>query len=178
MPASWAFASPSAIGAATCSARRGCIGPACSISRKRLALDELHADVGLRLRLTEVVDGDDGGMIERGGRACLELEPPQPLGVIGQLGRQKLQRDVTIELRVAGEIDLAHAAGTEERANDVRPETRAGCQRHRGCYCARPPVDVIGIFSRHRGHFFLIIPACAGFPPASCSASAPRRSFC
>ena len=33
IPASWAFASPSAIGAATCNARRGCIGPASSICR-------------------------------------------------------------------------------------------------------------------------------------------------
>ena len=92
---------------------------------QRLALDELHADVGLGLGLTEIVDGDDGGMIECGGRACFELEPPQAFGVVRQLGRQQLQRDVTIELGVVREIDLAHAAGAEQRANDVGPEARA-----------------------------------------------------
>ena len=67
---------------------------------QRLAFDELHADVGLRLGLTEIVDGDDGRMIERGGRARFQLEPPQALGVIRQFRRQELQRDVTIELGV------------------------------------------------------------------------------
>ena len=78
-------------------------------------------------------------MIERRGRTRLQLESPQPVGVVGQLGWQQLQRDVTIEPGVAREIDLSHAAGTEERANDIPPETRAGWQSHRGCYCAREP---------------------------------------
>ena len=69
----------------------------------------------------------------------LPARTPQSLGVIRQFGRQELQRDVTIEFRVVREINFAHAAGTEQRANDVLPKTRAGCQRHRGCYCAREP---------------------------------------
>ena len=92
---------------------------------------------GLGLGLAEIVDGDDGGVIQRGGGARFELEPPEAIRVSGHLRWQQLQRDVTSELRVVREIDLAHAAGTEQRANDIRPDGRARRQGHRGCYCAR-----------------------------------------
>ena len=122
-----------------------------------LPLDELHAEIGLGLRLPEVVDGDDGRMVERRRCACLELEAAQPVGVVGQLRGQQLQRDVTIELCVAREIDFSHPARTEEGANDVPSETRAVCESHPGCYCAREPPRR----TAQRSTFPLIIPACA-----------------
>ena len=37
----------------------------------------------------------------------------QPIGVCGDPGRQQLQRDRTIELRIVRSVDLAHAAGAD-----------------------------------------------------------------
>ena len=42
--------------------------------------------------------------------------------------RQDLDRDRAIEPRVAGPVDLAHAAGAEGRDDFVRAETGAGCE--------------------------------------------------
>src|SRR5690349_10145966 len=44
--------------------------------------------------------------------------------------RQHLDRDVASEARVARSIHLAHAAGAERRDDLVRPEPRAGGERH------------------------------------------------
>ena len=52
---------------------------------------------------------------------------------------RELQRDVTIEFCVAREIDFSIPARPEEGANHGPSETRAVCQSHPGCYCAREP---------------------------------------
>jgi hypothetical protein len=52
---------------------------------KRLAISELHDDEGLAVVLGDFVDGDDVGMIERGGglgfldeaRAAVRIRPPR-----------------------------------------------------------------------------------------------------
>ncbi len=43
----------------------------------------------------------------------LALEPRQAIGIGRELVRQHLDRDVAVQLRVAGAVDLAHAAGAE-----------------------------------------------------------------
>ena len=40
-----------------------------------LAVEELHGDEGLAVGLTDIVDGADIGMIERGGRLSFALKP-------------------------------------------------------------------------------------------------------
>ena len=47
------------------------------------------------------------------------------MGEVYRARDAKLNRDVTIQLRVAGAIDLAHAAGTEGRHDFIRAEPRA-----------------------------------------------------
>ena len=103
-----------------------------------LALNELHADEGLRLGLTEVVDRDNRWMIERGRRAGLDFESPHPLGVAGAIGRQELQRHITAEPGVMREVHLAHAPGSQKRTNDKLPKAHARRQGHcRYCAAAR-----------------------------------------
>ena len=51
--------------------------------------------------------------------------------------RQNLQRDVAIELRIAGAVHLAHSAGAERRHDFIRAETRAGGERQTGRILAR-----------------------------------------
>ena len=52
-------------------------------------------------------------MVQRREDLRFALEPRQALGIVRERVGQDLDRDVAIELRVAGPIDLAHAAGAE-----------------------------------------------------------------
>ena len=75
-----------------------------------LALDVLHSEEALVLRLLDREQGDDVGVVERGHDLGLALEPPQPLGLPRHGRRQELERDVALQPGVLGEVDDAHAA--------------------------------------------------------------------
>jgi hypothetical protein len=53
-------------------------------------------------------------MVQCRCRSRLVLESPQPVGISGEQ-RQDLDRHITSEPRIAGAINLTHAAGTEQR---------------------------------------------------------------
>ena len=74
---------------------------------------------GLPVVLVDVVDRADVGVLERGGRAGLALEPLERLRVARQLLGQELQRDAAAELQVLGLVDDAHAAAAELREDPV-----------------------------------------------------------
>ncbi len=67
---------------------------------------------------------------ERGDRARLALEAHAPVFVLGQLRRQDFDRDCAIEARVAGAIDLSHAAGADRRDDFVGTEPRSAGESH------------------------------------------------
>ena len=69
-------------------------------------------------------------MIQRRQHLRFTPESGQPVGIARERIRQHLERDVAIELRVAGAVDLAHAAGANGSDDLVRPKTRAWTQRH------------------------------------------------
>ncbi len=58
-------------------------------------------------------------MVERGEQARLAFEPRTRARIGGNVCRQALDRNVTLEPRVAGEIHLTHAAGADERLDLV-----------------------------------------------------------
>ena len=61
-------------------------------------------------------------MVERGSELGLADEPlPEPI-VIGDLGREHLERDLALQSHVLGQIDGAHAAATEQALDPVPPE--------------------------------------------------------
>jgi len=67
----------------------------------------------------------------RGGDAARDLlplgdGPARRQRAAGQLRRQYLDRHVALEARVAGAVDLAHAAGAEHGHDLVGPETAPG----------------------------------------------------
>src|SRR5262249_40446975 len=64
----------------------------------------------------------DVGVIERGQQLGLALEAGELLGVARQLGRQRLDRHLAIELAVVGEVHDAHAAAAEFTFDDVVAE--------------------------------------------------------
>ena len=74
-------------------------------------------------------------MRERGDRLRLALEPRERGGaVVRPLGGSTLTRDVAAQLRVAGAVDLAHAAGPQGTENLVRSEPSAGGRGIGGLY--------------------------------------------
>lgn len=69
-------------------------------------------------------------MVQRGRRPRLLLEPLQALGIGGQLLPKHFDRHLPPELHVFGLVDLAHAAGPQERHDLERAELGAGSQGH------------------------------------------------
>jgi len=65
-------------------------------------------------------------MIERRKRLRLASEARQAIGVDGERVGEDLQRDVAIERRVAGAVDLSHATCADRRGDFINAETRAG----------------------------------------------------
>ena len=88
------------------------------------ALDVLHAEERNAIRFLDSVDGDDIGVIEGGHRLGLAPESLESIRVRGHLGGENLDRDISIELGVAGQPDLTHPAFAE-LAEDLVVEQRA-----------------------------------------------------
>ena len=73
----------------------------------------------------------DVRMTQRRGGAGFLLEPREPVRLRGDFGRQHLHRDAAIQLSIAREIHLPHAARAKQANNLETAELRAGRQRHR-----------------------------------------------
>ena len=98
---------------------------------QRLALEQLHRDVGDAVLLADVVDGDDVGMVEAAGRARLAQEALAHLAhdLRGQVRQQRLDRDVALDERIDGAVHRAHGAAAELGDDDVAPELRLFAKR-------------------------------------------------
>jgi hypothetical protein len=89
--------------------------------RERLALDQLHDQVGQRLAgavlgylLAVVEDGGDVRVAERGGVLGLGPEAGDERRVAGVLAAQHLDRDRPVQRDVVSAPHLAHAAGGDQ----------------------------------------------------------------
>ncbi len=71
------------------------------------------------LVLAGVVDGDDRGVVQRGGGLRLAAEPGLERRVPRQVGAQHLDRDGAAQPGVAAEVHLGHAATAEQLADLV-----------------------------------------------------------
>ena len=94
------------------------------------AFDQLHRDVDGAVGAADVVDVDDVGMIQAGGRARFLLESPPPFGVRREVGRQYLQRDVAAQPAVVRAVDLAHPTRGNRRNDFVASKAGSGCDCH------------------------------------------------
>ncbi len=77
--------------------------------------------------LADVVDGADVRVVERGRRLGLALEAAQGLGILGDVVRQELQGDKTVEARIFRLVDHTHAA-TAQLLDDA--VVRNGLAKH------------------------------------------------
>jgi hypothetical protein len=74
---------------------------------QRDSFDEFHDEEEARSDLFHLVDRDDVGMVQSGGRARLALETVEPVPVRGKPRRQDLDRDGATEPGVARPVHLA-----------------------------------------------------------------------
>ncbi len=99
---------------------------------QREAVDELHGDEVRIITLTNFIDGGDVRMIER--RRCLRLlfEPPHPIVIRCEVRRKNLQCHFPVKLSIFCEINLAHSALADLRADFVAPQFCAEGNTHCG----------------------------------------------
>ena len=102
--------------------------PARNALRQVLALDEFHHQRTDTVGFFETVDLRDVGMIQRCEGLRFAREPCEPVGVARERVRQDFDRDVAIQLRIAGAIDLAHTPGPKGGKDFVRAKACAGVE--------------------------------------------------
>ena len=78
-----------------------------------LAFEEFGDEKRRAIVLADIEDGKNVGMVERGHRARLLLEPAQAVGILRENFRKNFQRDVAAKARIASAVHLAHAAGAD-----------------------------------------------------------------
>ena len=124
MPASCAAARPSAIWCAMSSRRLSGDAAAIHLGAERIAFDQLRHQV-LDLSLgSDVVDGQDVGVIQGAGGDRFLGEAPLAIGVQRRGVVKDLDRDEALQPGIAAAIHLPHAAGAERADDLVRPESR------------------------------------------------------
>ena len=96
---------------------------------QRVAGDVLHHQEQRVAVFANLENLADVRMIDRGHGHRLAAQTLARVRVSRQLARQQLDGNLTIEPRVAGAIDLAHASGPEGGHNLVAAESRAGRKR-------------------------------------------------
>src|SRR6185295_12968410 len=83
------------------------------------AFDVAHRDVEEAVRLAGAVHREDVRVLERGRNLRLGQEPTTKPVVAGELRREQLQRDLTLEPQVCRTVDDAHPASADELLDAV-----------------------------------------------------------
>ena len=89
---------------------------------ERRALDQLHHQGVYAVGVFEPVDLRDVRMIERREHPRFSPEAGEAIGIAGDGGQQDFDRDLAIERRVAGLVDLAHPARADSRRDLIRAD--------------------------------------------------------
>ena len=116
---------------------------------QRRALDQLHHDVGDRGPgeriglLAGVVDRDDRGVVEPGGRLRLAAKTGLEGGVDRQVGAELLDRDRAAQPAVDRSTDLGHATATEQLSELVAATDRRRVASHRRSFLSPEPLSAI-----------------------------------
>jgi hypothetical protein len=84
--------------------------------------EELHHDILCSLDFTDIMDGDDVGVMQQRRRSRLGEEPLAESWLAGQPTRQDLERDLTAKTWLDGTIDDTHAAAADLGGNRKRPD--------------------------------------------------------
>ncbi len=93
---------------------------------QRLAVQQLHDNEGVTVRVADVIHRTDVGVLQSRHRSGFALESLTDLQCIDRLRGDHLDRDVSTETTIAGLIDLPHRTGAEQRSDLVWTEAGAG----------------------------------------------------
>ena len=69
-------------------------------------------------------------MVQAGEDLCFSLEPRKAIRISRKRLGQDLERDLPVQLRIGGLIDLAHAPLADEGGDVVMGDARSDFQRH------------------------------------------------
>ena len=100
-----------------------------AVSQRR-PFHQLHDQRDGAVRLFEPVNVGDVRMVQGREDFRFTSKSGEPLGISGERGRQHLDGNLALEVRVSGAIHLAHAAGAEQGDDLVGAEASAGGECH------------------------------------------------
>ena len=142
---------------------------------QRHAVEQLHHDVDVAGVFLQLVDRDDVGVIQAGGRARFDVETLAAFFAVDHRRDHLLERDGPIEHRIVGLVDQAHPALAEGRDDLVAPADHAAIRVCHGEADYRPVSDgalLVRINSRYPAR-----PSrrrsCRGATPGRNTAAAP-----
>ena len=72
------------------------------------AIQKFHGDERLSVLFADIVNGADVGMIQRGCGLRFTFETGEHLRVAGDVRREKLQRDETVQARILRFVDCPY----------------------------------------------------------------------
>ena len=93
------------------------------------ALHEAHGQIELPVVLSRLVDRDHVRMVERCRQPRFAQEATAEVLVLGELRRDQLERDRTLERQVGRPVDDAHAAAADQLFDPVAGEGGAASKR-------------------------------------------------
>jgi len=93
--------------------------PSADSIAQRLALERFHDDERRVTVLADVVNRADGGVAERACGARLDAESFERLGFLRPACGEELERNLTSQARVFGQINHTHPAGAERAEDSV-----------------------------------------------------------
>jgi len=103
---------------------------ACTQARPQVpALEQFRDDVRHRAFKTDVVDGENVGMVQRGGGARFLLETVPVVRIVAGSGADKLQRHVAPQPFVPRAKDFAHCSGADLFEDPIMPHELANHKR-------------------------------------------------
>ena len=97
-------------------------------------LDVAHGEEEGAVLVSRLEDRDDVRVVEGGGDPRLAEEALAEAAVLGELGRDHLERDLAPERQLLGAVNRTHAPAADERldlvAGELAPDHRVGASSH------------------------------------------------
>ncbi|HZM95205.1 MAG TPA: hypothetical protein VFB92_17375 [Vicinamibacterales bacterium] len=94
--------------------------------REIVSLDQFHHEGSHAPALFEAVDGGDVWVVQRGEGLGFTLEAREPISIVGERLRQRLDGDVAIQFRIASAKYLPHSPFPDAGDHFVDAEANAG----------------------------------------------------
>jgi hypothetical protein len=109
---------------------------------ERLALEVLHHEELEAVLAAHVEQRADVWVAERRDHPCFAVETVSELGIGSEIRREDLDGDGPVETRVAGAIDLAHAARAQRDRDFIGAKPSARLEGHLTTVSYAPPTPM------------------------------------